>query len=144
MFDLMLIDRYLFYFCQNMSMLFSAIGLIEVPENFDLVLEFSSEYSRENLLRWLDTFYSSINTEESNNAEKGEILERDKNESSLVTISSDDTINDKGTCSSKHKIKLISFPTKNELLKEAETKERRQEKLDGFFREAYSLSFGAK
>ena len=141
---MLLIDRYLLYFCQNMSILFSAIGLIEVPENFDLVLEFSSEYGRENLLRWLDTFFTSMNTEESNNAEKGEILESDKNESSLVTISSDDTINNKKTCSSKHKIKLISFPTKNELLKEAETKERRQEKLDGFFREAYSLSFGAK
>ena len=125
-------------------MLFSAIGLIEVPENFDLVLEFSSEYGRENLLRWLDTFFTSMNTEESNNAEKGDIMEPDKNESSLVTISSDDTINNKGTCSSKHKIKLISFPNKNEILKEAQTKERRQEKLDHFFREAYGLSFGAK
>merc|ERR1711963_367611 len=71
-------------------------------------------------------------------------MEPDKNESSLVTISSDDTINNKGTCSSKHKIKLISFPTRNEILKEAQTKERRQEKLDHFFREAYGLSFGAK
>ena len=138
------IDSNLFYFCQNMFLLFSPIALIEVPENFDLVLEFSSEYGRENILRWLDTFFTSINTEESNNAEKGDIQEPDKNESSLVTISSDDTINNKGTCSSKRKIKLISFPTKNEILKEAQTKERRQEKLDHFFREAYGLSFGAK
>ena len=115
-----------------------------MPENFDLVLEFGSELSRENLLRWLDTFFTNIHSDYSNNQDKENISSSDKNESSLITISSDDTFANKGTISSKHKIKLVSFPTKSEILKEAETKERRQEKLDHFFREAYGLSFGAK
>ena len=115
-----------------------------MPENFDLVLEFNSEYIRENFLRWLDTYFTSTKTEESKSQEDENMHHPDNNESSLVTITSDDTITSKGIGSSRCKIKLVSFPTRNEILKEAETKERRQEKLDHFFREAYSLSFGAK
>ena len=126
------------------SWIFSFIALIEVPENFDLVLEFHSEYSRENFLRWLDTYFTSTKTDESKSQENENMHHPDNNESSLVTITSDDTISGKGTGSSRRKIKLVSYPNKNEILKEAETKERRQEKLDHFFREAYSLSFGAK
>ena len=120
----------------------SVVALVEIPENFDLVLEFSSEFSRENFLRWLDSFFISTKTEDSINEDKEQIPSYDKNESSLVTISSDDTIRSKG--STKNKIKLVSYPTKNEILKQAETKERRQEKLDHFFREAYGLTFGVK
>ena len=126
------------------SLIFSFIALIEVPENFDLVLEFHSEYSRENFLRWLDTYFTSTKSDESKGQQNESMHHPDNNETSLVTITSDDTITNKETGSSKRKIKLVSYPTKNEILREAETKERRQEKLDHFFREAYSLSFGAK
>ena len=82
--------------------------------------------------------------EESENADKGKISSSEMNESSLVTISSEDTIPVRSKGSTKNKIKLVSYPTKNEILKQAETKERRQEKLDHFFREAYGLTFGVK
>ena len=117
--------------------------LIEVPENFDLVLEFASELSRENFLRWIDAFFTKSDPKTPFDDKVNKIEE--KNESSLITISSDDTnlLHEK-VLLAKRKLKLISYATRNEILKEAETKERRQEKLDQFFREAYALTFGVK
>ena len=119
------------------------MALIEVPENFDLVLEFASELSRENFLRWIDAFFtkSDLKTPFEDKVDKVE----EKNESSLITISSDDTnLLQEKVSLAKRKLKLVSYATRNEILKEAETKERRQEKLDQFFREAYALTFGVK
>ena len=115
-----------------------------MPENFDLVLEFNSELGRENFIRWVDAFFTKLDTNESNCAANEENKSVENNESSLITISSDDTISTPGQKTIKRKMKLISYPTKFEILKEAETKERRQEKLDHFFREAYALTFGVK
>ena len=115
-----------------------------MPENFDLVLEFHSEYSRENFLRWIDAFFtkSDLKTPLADKVNKVE----EKNESSLITISSSDDTNllQEKVLLAKRKLKLISYATRNEILKDAETKERRQEKLDQFFREAYALTFGVK
>ena len=119
------------------------MALIEVPENFDLVLEFASELSRENFLRWIDAFFTKSDPKTPFEDKVNKVEE--KNESSLITISSDDTnlLHEK-VLLAKRKLKLISYATRNEILKEAETKERRQEKLDQFFREAYALTFGVK
>ena len=115
-----------------------------MPENFDLVLEFNSQLSRENFIRWVDAFFTKPNINDSNLATNEDNKFVENNESSLITISSDDTLSIPGQKIIKRKMKLISFPTKLEILKEAETKERRQEKLDHFFREAYALTFGVK
>ena len=108
------------------------------------MLEFNSELSREHFIRWIDEFFTKPNKQEPNSTENGDEKCVEKNESSLITVSSDDTIlgQDKNTV--KRKLKLISYPSKFEILKEAETKERRQEKLGHFFREAYALTFGIK
>ena len=115
-----------------------------MPENFDLVLEFNSELSRDHFIHWIDEFFTKPNTQESKSTENDDGKCMEKNESSLITVSSDDTILGQGTSNAKRKLKLISYPTKFEILKKAETKERRQEKLDHFFREAYALTFGIK
>ena len=118
--------------------------LIQVPESFDLVLEFNSELSRENFLQWIDTFFTNSNPKKSNSEGNDENNNAEKNESSSMAISSsDDTISMQGQIPPKRKVKLLSAYTRSEILKEAETKERRQEKLDHFFREAgYVASCG--
>ena len=118
--------------------------LIQVPESFDLVLEFNSELIRENFLRWIDNFFTNSNQTKLKIEANDEKKSPDKNETSSVAISSDDTISMQGQITPKRKVKLLSVYTRNEILKEAETKERRQEKLDHFFREAYALTFGVK
>ena len=107
-------------------------------------MEFNSELSRENFIRWVDAVFTKPNTNESNSSANEDNKSVENNDSSLITISSDDTISTPDQKILKRKIKLISFSTKFEILKEAETKERRQEKLDHFFREAYALTFGVK
>ena len=63
-------------------------------------------------------YFIVSNLEYSRQSLSWSITSYDKNESSLVTISSDDTIRSKGL--TKNKIKLVSYPTKNEILKQAE------------------------
>ena len=110
------------------------------------MIEFVSELSREHFLRWIDSFFTKTDSIESNSEANNDNRYVDNNDNSLITITSDDTLPIQGQKlpKQKRKIKLVSCSTKNEILKEAETKERRQEKLDQFFREAYALTFGIK
>ena len=118
--------------------------LIQTPESLDLVLEFDSKFKRENFLRLIESFFTNSNSGKSDISKYREDNYMENNETSSVIISSDDNSLIQNRTGTKRKVKLVAVNTRNELLNEAETKERRQEKLDQFFREAYALSFGVK
>lgn len=121
---------------------------MKVPESFDLILEFESNTSREHFIQWIEDYFASASSSAKQNSPplgNDETARSSMNEEdiSLPLTSESNSTWQQCQLPKKRTVKILSGLTAD-ILKDAETKERRQEKLDRFFREAYALSFGLK
>ena len=107
-----------------------------------MVLEFRSESNRESFLQWIENYITNLDKTTTNIEVAAYCDEKKSAEDSSIPFSIDSNSTLAQT-SGKRKIKLISASF-SEILKDAETKDRRREKLEHFFREAYALTFGLK
>lgn len=98
--------------------------LIKIPQSYDLVLEFVSEPARKRFLVKLESYFTSSSGAINNN-------------------NSSSNNNSNNQSSGVRSIETVSV-YKSAMLASAETKERRQKRLEHFFREAYALTFGLK
>ena len=116
--------------------------MVQIPESFDLVLELKSESNRESFLQWIENYFINLDNTTTSVEVAAGCDEKKSVEDSSIPFSIDSSSTHAQT-SGKIKIKFISASF-SEILKDAETKDRRREKLDRFFREAYALTFGLK
>ena len=98
--------------------------LLKVPRSHDLVLEFESEPARRRFLTKLEAFADGLR----------KALE-------MTPVYKYGTFRNLLHSFVFGKLKCFC---RSEMLAAAETKERRTKRLEGFFREAYALTFGLK